>query len=106
MSDKLRELKTAKEFFVDLHQSGVLDDITCNPNPDYSVAFFEAIYRVMTDFRNTRPDSTELETCKWERYEDNPFDEFQFKPECQGGKIYYRMWGKYCPECGKLIEEV
>jgi len=44
------KIKTAQEFYEQERLDGNTYDITSNPNPDYSLSFYQAIFRLMDNY--------------------------------------------------------
>jgi len=44
----------AKEFYIKQQLEGKTDDITSNPNPDYSLDFYQQIFSLMEGYKQVR----------------------------------------------------
>jgi hypothetical protein len=43
-------MKTAKEFYIEQREKGLTDHITCNRDPDYTLSFYQEIFKLMEDY--------------------------------------------------------
>lgn len=41
---------TPQEFYEEQRKRGLTDDITCNPEPDYSLPFYQQIFSLMEEY--------------------------------------------------------
>ncbi len=47
-------METPQQYYEKLRKQGLTDDITENPYPDYSLPFYQAIFRLMKEYANLK----------------------------------------------------